>query len=71
MANTMTAEVKPRLVGIGDAAGYLGISRQAMREAISRNQVDWVWIGHRKMLSTAILDRILQEGIQRLDQSDA
>lgn len=57
-----TAEMKPRLLGISDAAVYLGISRQVMRIATNRGQVDWVRIGQRKMISTAVLDRMLKQG---------
>lgn len=68
MAHTELIDVRPRLLGIGASADYLGITRATMSQAIREGQVEWVLIGHRKKVSTAILDRMLQNGIHHLRQ---
>jgi excisionase family DNA binding protein len=53
-----------RLLSGRQAAEYLGLNRELVRRAIESGQIPSLTIGKRRRVSTAVLDRILEEGIQ-------
>lgn len=53
--------VKPRLVGVAQAASILGIGRTKTYELISEQLLDTVTIGTRRLVTVESIDRLIAQ----------